>query len=389
MSEPRAIHFGAGNIGRGFIAPLLVESGYHVTFVDIVRPIISAINELGTYDVHIIGNINSLQKVSNVSGILSNSEEVIHQLADPSTRIVTTAVGVGILGKIAPTLAKGLQARRKAGAGPLNVIACENMVRQTAAFQKLVAQHLSAEDEPWVEENVGFANCSVDRIVPPGESSQKILDVRVEPFYEWVVDETGLRTPIEPKVQGIQLTPTLDAYVERKLFTLNCGHAITAYMGFIRKCETVDQALQDPQTRTIVRGAMEESGSALIKKHHFDLTTHTKYIESILIRIANPALGDAVTRVGRQPLRKLSAGDRLLGPTNLARQYGLPVDNLLLGIASVFLFDVTEDEQSVELQAKIKAVGIAKAVAETTGFEEGSDEHSRVVKAYHDLQASQ
>jgi mannitol-1-phosphate 5-dehydrogenase len=386
MSKPQALHFGAGNIGRGFIAPLLVEAGYHVIFVDIVTDVIGAINDQGSYNVHIIGT-KATKHVSNVSGILSQSDDVIKQLANPATTIVTTAVGVGVLKRIAGTLAKGLEARRKADAGPLNVIACENMVRQTTAFAEWVEPHLSAEVKPWAEKNVGFANCSVDRIVPPGEPTRNTLDVSVEEFHEWVVDETLLRAPIEPKVPGMHLTGNLDAYVERKLFTLNCGHAITAYMGFIKHLMTVDQALEDAETRTLVRGAMEESGAALIKKHNFDSTAHAEYIQSILKRIADPNLADSVERVGRQPLRKLSPGDRLLGPTNLALEYGLPVDNLLRGIASVLLFDVEADEQSVELQNMIKEVGVEKTVAETTGLQEGSKEHSAVVAAYHGLKS--
>jgi mannitol-1-phosphate 5-dehydrogenase len=317
----------------------------------------------------------------------TRNDDVVRELADPATRIVTTAVGVGVLGKLASTIAKGLQVRRKAGAGSLNVIACENMVRQTAEFSRLVYQHLPAEDQSWVDRHVGFANCSVDRIVPPGELKRGSLDVHVEEFYEWIVDSTALRTPIEPEVKGMELTCDLDAYVERKLFTLNCGHAITAYLGFVRQHRTVHQAIEDPQIRNVVRGAMDEAGAALIKKHNFDHIAHAEYIESILKRIADPNLADTVVRVGRQPLRKLSRTDRLLGPTHLAREYRLPVDHLMRGIATVFLYDVKEDEESVELQDKVKRMGIGKTVAEVTGFWEGSEEHIKVVEAYRDLHA--
>lgn len=386
MDKPRALHFGAGNIGRGFIGPLLIESGYHVVFVDIDSDIIDTLNERNCYHVHIIGN-GSPKHVSSFSGMLSHSDDVIHAFADPATRIVTTAVGVSVLGRLGSTIARGLQARRQADSGSLSVIACENMVGQTAELFRCVSQHLPPEDKLWVDQHIGFANCSVDRIVPPSEPSRKSLDVRVEEFHEWIVDETALRTSIEPKVDGMKLTRDLDAYVERKLFTLNCAHAISAYLGCIKQHRTVDQAIQDPQIHIVVRGAMDEAGAALIKKHNFEDAAHAEYINSILKRIADPNLADHVERVGRQPLRKLGAADRLLGPANLAKAYGLPVDNLMRGIAAVFLYDVKEDEQSVELQDKVKGVGIVKAVTELTGFEEGSEEHTKIVEAYRDLQS--
>jgi mannitol-1-phosphate 5-dehydrogenase len=386
LTKPKALHFGAGNIGRGFIGPLLVHSDYHVIFVDVDKKIIDQLNERASYHVHIIGSTKEPNLISSISGMLSQGDDVIKQFADPTVRIVTTAVGPTVLVKLASTIARGLQARRKADAGPLNIIACENMVRQTTELRRLVSQHLQSDDQPWVDTHVGFASCSVDRIVPPGEPMADPLDVRVEEFHEWIVDETALRAPIEPKVNGMDLTRDLDAYVERKIFTLNCGHAIAAYLGSIKHYTTVDQAIQDPRICSIVRGAMVEAGAALIEKHQFDRAVHAEYIEKVMKRIADPNLADTILRVGRQPLRKLAVTDRLVGPVNLARKYGLPVDNLVQGIAAAFLFDTQEDEQSVELQDKIKSLGIAKAVTEITGFEEGSEEHTKVLGAYRDLQ---
>ena len=44
-----AVHFGAGNIGRGFIGNLLNESGYEVCFVDVNSDMIDRINSDKSY----------------------------------------------------------------------------------------------------------------------------------------------------------------------------------------------------------------------------------------------------------------------------------------------------------------------------------------------------
>ncbi|KAI1794851.1 mannitol-1-phosphate 5-dehydrogenase [Ganoderma leucocontextum] len=385
ISHLKAIHFGAGNIGRGFIAPLLVESGYHVVFADVDKAIIHLLNTRDSYDVLVLDEDEVCHSsVSNVSGLVSTSNDVIQQFADPAVDLVTTAVGPTILERIAATIAKGLQARRRANGPPLNIIACENVINQTTLLREHVFKTLSDEDKAWVDDTIGFADCSVDRIVPPYESSGRgsPLDVGVEGFYEWVVDEGALRrTPI--RLKGVKLTKDLRAYVERKLFTLNCGHAIIAYLGFLKGHNTIHTAVHDKEIHDIVHAALrDEAGAALMRRHQFDEAEYGQYVDKIMERFANPRLKDDVVRVGREPLRKLSKGDRLLGPTSMALEFGLPIDNLSMGIAAAFLYDVPEDKQSVELQNRVKREGISKVVADVTGFEEGGKEHRKITHAY-------
>lgn len=384
-NQPQAIHFGAGNIGRGFIGALLAESGYFVVFADVDAKLIKELNRHDTYEVHVLDEIERTEEIHSYSGILSQTDDVLHAIAQPHTRLITTAVGVNVLPRIAPMIAKGLQERRAAGDGSLNIIACENMVGQTDMLGKHVRRYLSDEENAWLADNIGFANCSVDRIVPSPPQMENPLDIGVEDFSEWAVDRNALRTPIAPPVRGMTLTDSLTAYIERKLYTLNCAHAIAAYLGFAYGLEMIDQALANPEILQDVRGALGESGAALIRKHGFDESEHEQYIARVLRRLVNPRLHDDVLRVGRQPLRKLAKGDRLLGPVAMAREYGLPIDYLARGIAAAFLFELEDDQQSVELIGKVNEVGIERAVVEYTGLEAGSDVHGKIVGAYMQL----
>jgi mannitol-1-phosphate 5-dehydrogenase len=388
-NQPQAVHFGAGNIGRGFIGALLAESGYFVVFADVDKKLIEELNTHDSYEVHVLDEKERTEEIHSFAAASSQTDEVTHHIANPHTRLITTAVGPAVLVKIAPAIARGLKERRAAKAGALNVIACENMVGQTETLEKYVQSHLSDEEKAWLSHHVGFANCSVDRIVPGMSTSppENLLDVNVEEFSEWAVDKTALRAPIDPPVQGMVLTDSLQAYIERKLFTLNCGHAIAAYIGFVHGLDRIDQALENEEILEDVRGALKEGGAALVKKHGLDAKEHERYVEHVLARFTNPRLQDDVERVGRQPLRKLAKGDRLLGPTALAREYGLPVDHLARGIGAAFVFDVKSDPQSVELIGKVDQVGIERAVAEYTGFEAGSEVHDKIVSAYKAFRA--
>lgn len=379
----KAIQFGAGNIGRGFIGALLSNAGYHVVFADINEQMINELNEKKSYQIHILDLEKSVETITNVSGCLSNGTDIIDEIA--SADIITTAVGPNVLKFIAPTIAQGIEARRNAGGGSLNIIACENMVGATSHLQEQVLTHLSEEGKAYAEEHVGFANCSVDRIVPPFQGDS-ILDVGVEAFHEWIVEEPKLKGGT-PDIDGMKLTDNLVAYVQRKLFTLNTGHAITAYIGFLKGLETIDQSIQDDSVRAIVRPAMEESGAALVQKHGFDADEHAKYIDKIETRFKNPYIRDEVIRVGREPLRKLGQADRLVGPVKMATEFDLGRDHLLKGIAAAFHYDNTADPQSAELQGRIQAEGFGAVVSDVTGFAKDSDDYNKVITAYEELKS--
>ncbi len=363
----KAIQFGAGNIGRGFIGGLLSNAGYHVVFADVNEAILNAINNDKEYRI-LVKDVECFeQKITNISAVSSLSDEIIDEIQE--AEIITTAVGPLVLKRIAPTIAKGIQARKNNGnKNYLNIIACENAVGATAILKEEVAKSLKEDEIKYMEEYIGFPNCSVDRIVPPC-TNENPLDVTVENFYEWNVEVSKIKGEI-PQIDGMNLVDDLIAYVERKLFTLNTGHAITAYLGYISGYKTVDESIKDGEIAAIVKAAMQESGQGLVRKHGLDLDAHYKYIDKILNRFKNPYLNDDVKRVGREPLRKLSAKDRLINPLVTAQSYGISVDNLITGVGAALHYDNPDDAQSVELQETIKDLGVKEAVKKISQIED-------------------
>lgn len=382
-----AIQFGAGNIGRGFIGAVLEQAGYHVIFADVNMEVIDRINADKCYTVHIMDVECVDQKISNISGVNSSTDDVVAKIADAATEILTTAVGVRILPFIAPAIAKGIAERRKNNVTtPLNIIACENAVKATSQLKEHVFGKLSEEDKEYCEKFVGFADCAVDRIVPPVRSENPI-DVVVEAYFEWDVEKSQLKGEL-PDVPGMTLVDGLVKFVERKLFTLNTGHAITAYTGTMKGLPTIDEAIADPKIFAIVKAAMQESGLGLIAKYGFDKEAHLAYIEKIIKRFKNPYLKDDVTRVGREPLRKLSASDRLIKPTLTAREANVATPDLLLGIGAALHYNNPEDPQSVELQKNIQENGLKAAIVTVTGIEANAPILDEIVKAYTDVESA-
>ena len=323
-----------------------------------------------------------MEIVKGVSAVNSTSDDIIALVAEVD--LVTTAVGPQILERIAGSVAKGLAKRHDEGNDrPLNIIACENMVRGTSQLKQHVLKALPEQHHAWVEQHVGFVDSAVDRIVPPSEAgSNDPLEVTVETFSEWIVDKTQFKGEL-PAIAGMELTDNLMAFVERKLFTLNTGHAITAYLGQLAGHQTIRDAILDDKIRAVVKGAMEESGAVLIKRYGFDAGKHAAYIEKILSRFENPYLKDDVERVGRQPLRKLSAGDRLIKPTLGTLEYQLPNAHLVQGIAAAMHYRSAQDPQAQELEALINEKGPQATLAQVSGLDADSEVVAAAVSAYN------
>lgn len=378
----KAIQFGAGNIGRGFIGALLSKAGYHVVFADVNTEIINKINSDKKYTIHVMDTICSEEEISNISGVISTSDEIYKEIVE--AEIITTAVGPVVLPRIAPTIAKGIALRKEKGIKTyLNIIACENAIKASSQLEEEVKKYLNEEEIEYLKEFVGFPNCSVDRIVPPVKS-ENILDVVVENYYEWNVEKSAFKGEI-PKIEGMNLVYNLMAYIERKLFTLNTGHAITAYFGYLKGYETIEESIKDEVIYGFVKNAMIESGKGLIAKYNFDEEAHYKYIDKIIDRFKNPYLKDDVARVGREPLRKLNENDRLIKPLITARGFNINTDNLLLGVGAALHYDNKEDSQSVQLQSLINEKGIKASLAEISKISGDTDVLDKIEKYYDEV----
>ncbi|MEV8041797.1 mannitol-1-phosphate 5-dehydrogenase [Arthrobacter sp. NPDC080082] len=361
----KAVHFGAGNIGRGFVGLLLHEAGYEVVFADVADALISELAAADGYRVHEVGETPAVRTVDNFRALNSGSQEdaVVAEIA--TADVVTTAVGPHILKFVAPVIAKGIAARA-AGLAPLQVMACENAINAT----DILKSEITAQWDPAAGDLAAaavFANTAVDRIVPNQEAGQG-LDVTVETFYEWVID----RTPFgdhQPVIPGATFVDDLGPYIERKLFTVNTGHASAAYFGFDAGLEKISDAMADQDVAADVRAVLDETKELLVAKHGFNRDEQEAYVQKILGRFTNPYLPDTVNRVGRAPLRKLSRHERFIGPAAELAERGIVPEALLGAMAAALRFNDPADAEAVELGQILASSSPEDATARITGLE--------------------
>jgi mannitol-1-phosphate 5-dehydrogenase len=352
--------------------------------VDVNREIVDLLNEKSEYRVVLAEPSQEEVVIKNVRAINSalNPEQVIDAIAEAD--LVTTAIGPNILPFISSLVADGLRKRIERTDKPLNIIACENMIGGTSFLKEKIYETLSADEISLFDKRFGFPDSAVDRIVPNQVNEDKLM-VKVEPFYEWVVEEPKIIGE-KPPVKGITYVQELVPFIERKLFTVNTGHALAAYFGYYFGMDTINRAMENMQIKELVEGSLKESGAFLVKKYGFNEEDHNKYIEKIIGRFSNAYIVDEVTRVGRSPIRKLGPNDRLISP---ARQYaevfGTEPTFLLKGLAAALLYDVQSDEEAVQVQTTIREQGIEAAIEKYTELDSTSILFKGIVEQYQQL----
>ncbi|GBG97328.1 mannitol-1-phosphate 5-dehydrogenase [Lactococcus termiticola] len=365
----KAVHFGAGNIGRGFIGEILSQNGFTIDFIDVNEAIIDALNDRGSYTIELANEGHDKIEISGVAGInnAKNPEAVVSAIAE--TDVVTTAIGPNILPFISGLIAQGIQKRREANnTAPLDVIACENMIGGSDFLLEKVKEDLSAEDLAFQAEHIGFPNAAVDRIVP-GQSHEDPLYVVVEPFHEWVIDESGLKNT-SFKLEGVHYASNLDPFIERKLFSVNSGHATVAYNSAYKGYKTILEGLQDDEIVTALKNVQAETRALLLAKWDFTEEDLLAYHNTIIDRFANPQIIDEVSRVARTPIRKLGYDERFIRPIRELKANGKGYGAHLDVVGKIFSYKDVEDPQAVELQERLANERLVDVIKEVTGLKD-------------------
>lgn len=378
----KAVQFGAGNIGRGFAGQLFSESGFEVVFVDVVPDLVRLLNERRSYPIRMACDEPWTVTISNVRAVDGRD---VPAVADEilSADLMCTAVGVNVLPRIAPTIAAGIRVRADAGVEkPVNIIICENLQNMGPFLKGEVRKALPEEHHQYLEEKVGFVESVVGRMVPVMTEEQKREDpllVVVEPYKHLPISRAAIKGEWFD-IAGIEPAENFQSFVDRKLYAHNAGHAVAAYLGYLKGYQFIYEAMGDPEVSSSVRGAMAETGEALVKKHSLDPAEHQAHIDDLLSRFANAALGDQVSRVGGDPLRKLGPDDRLVGGAKLCLEYGVYPAHLCKAIAAALRFNPPGDPTAPKVQELVRELGPAGALREISGLAEDSEITREVVK---------
>jgi mannitol-1-phosphate 5-dehydrogenase len=374
VADKAIVIWGAGRIGRGFVADLFHEAGYKIVFVDESAALVGQLRDAGQYTVIRAPGADRQEQVS-ISGYtaLATTEPDRVRAAVAGADLVAVAVYPDQFGAVATALAPGLLHRRSERPSlPLDILVCTNLMHAGPRFQSALEQSLPREAQSYLHSRIGVVEALVIRIAPDAPAAlqeEAPLSVLTNGYPELPVDARAFKGPL-PAVPALRYVDDMRAEEMRKIYTYNMAHAVLAYQGARWGHELIVSCLADPRVRAEAEGALTESSRALRAEYGFSAEEMEKWQQRVLADTDNPVLADTVQRYAADSRRKLGREDRLVGPALLSLKHGIKPLHIINAIAAALHYVDPDDTGSQYVQNTVSALGVQGAIQELCGLTE-------------------
>ena len=382
--KKKALIFGAGKIGRGFIAHLLHVSDYSVSFVDVQETVINHMREYKAYPVNILGAEDKNATIPvEAAWLLSDMDEVSGAVAESD--IIFASVGGQNLALLGPVLAKGLEKRFSENPeADLNIVVCENYHKPAQIVRNAVLERLEPRYHDAFNEHVGIAETQIQRsVIEPTEEMvrEHPLSLKAQDWWVLPVDADALKKPL-PEVTGMKFIENFANALQRKLFTYNATNAVVCYLGYLKGHELLADAALDEEIIGITHRSWNESNPAIVKLLGYTDDEQKEFAEAAMGKYQKREIVDPIERNARDPLRKLGRNDRLVGPACMAMEAGINPEVYAYVIAAALYYDHPDDPRAQTLQQMIREKGVAAVLETVCGLPAGNELHKMILKRY-------
>jgi mannitol-1-phosphate 5-dehydrogenase len=367
----KVLHFGAGNIGRGFFGQIYYEAGWEIIFADLAESLIQTLNTNQSYPLWIVGDHDEHLTIERCSGISLKERESIIQKA-LSADLISTAVGANNLKKLVPLL-KDIIIKKASedSSSTINIVIGENLLHSSFLLHGWLQETLPEKFHPYLLSQVGLVETVLSRmvpVVPEDVRAKEPLLVMVEPYKTLPVAKKSFRGGL-PEIPGFSFVENLKPYEEMKLFIHNLSHAGFAYFG--KRCNRLYlwESVKDNDTRRKVEDAFKEVREAISKKHRISIEELNAYYQDLLLRFQNQRLGDTVARVARDPIRKLGKNDRIIGAALLCQETKGAFNAVCEIAAAAIYYRDCSDPESLRLGRMLEENGLDWIFSEVCGID--------------------
>lgn len=365
--KKQVIILGAGKIGRGYLADVFSDAGYHLVLINRSAKKADELNAQKKYTLFISGQEGVRRRVIADYEAYSSErdfEQCVEKIRE--TNYICISLFQTAFASAADLIAEAIRRRRAAGEyAPMNVMFFVNVVYPSDTFRKLLEERLTnAEDRAYLDRYVGL----VEALTFRGGFNPTEEMKREDPLC--VSAGEGMELPVgddfvgEPPrdIPGLQLCDRVQGRLVYKIWSANMRHCMVAEMGIYRGYTYIYEGADDAYIRACVDRATEEADFGIMQEFGF---AREDLIEDETVRweaLRNHNEKDDNDRVAADPLRKLARNDRHIGPALLCKKNGKIPFFLCRGAAYLLMYDQKKDASSQRMQQMIREKGMEEAI---------------------------
>lgn len=316
----KAVIFGAGQTGRGYIARYLVDKNYDISFVEINRELISKLNEDKFFNIHFYDQDRTPFVVSGFNAYYLD-DQVIPLISQAD--LIFTAVGEQNLKYVAPYIVLSLNFRKNKAI----IITNENGINPARVLRDEIKKH-TTQNNYLVSQTAVF--CSTVNV----KGTRLDIFSQNETYYPYDCDEltTGLN------LKGAVPVHNFENFLKRKIYTYNALAGIISYLGYLKGYSIYGEAANDEEISYIMDLLLKELNPALAEYFNISLKEQETFANKALTKFKNRNILDYVIKNGRDAFRKLGKTERIIAPMKIIEDHGGNADILYLNAAAALTY---------------------------------------------------
>ena len=386
IERKQILIWGAGKIGRGFIADLFYKARYQLTFVDSDQKLIHLLNSKKQYTLVNIPSIGEKEEViiQDFNAFHTTEKDQIFQKLSECS-FLSLVVYPSAFEPVAKDLAQIIKKRSQMKIDrPLDILLSTNIFHPSKKLHQYICNELSPSGKAYFNQYIGLVNTLIIRMcieAPPEMKEKDPLIVLTNGYPELTLERDAFKGE-PPNFKGLIYTTNIAQEEIRKLYTYNTIHAVYAYLGKLKGYQYIIESIQDDGIQKMAEEALHESSRALQKEFGFSDEEMQEWNKRVLKNMANPILKDKIDRVGADPIRKLQRDDRLIGPALLCIKHDIQPVFLIKAIAAAFHFSAPEDQSSMAIQNYLQKHSIEEAIQEFCHLDKESEFIQNIAHQY-------
>ncbi len=342
----KVVIFGAGKVGRGFLADLFFRAKWQITLVEVNPQMLRLLQKNNSWTIIRLKDENETDFISDVEIVDGRDNKAVASAIEGAD-LLCTAIGGGHLQKWIEGIQVPILNRLQKGC--IDIIFAENH-SQPAQFVREILLQRNIPNMDSLFPRLGLVQAQIMRscIEPSKAQVEKYgpLTIRVQDHDTLPLDaDSMVNSDVLLEVPGLKPTANFSLELTRKVFTYNAINAVVSYLGSLKGYEFLADAANDTEIALIAQASGIEASNALIEAHGFVEVEQLKWATQALLKYQDRRIVDPIDRQCRDPIRKLGPKDRLLGPMLLAIDAGQSCPNLAIGFAAALAYDPSDEEK--------------------------------------------